>query len=330
MLTIEVSGAAPGTGGRQEGGDVTAVPPEELFSLAADRPALDGAVLIEMLDGFIDAGGARRLAREQLEAAGDPQPVATFDVDLLHDYRARRPPMLFVEDHWESYEPPVLDVVALHDDAGTPYLLLRGSEPDVMWERFAAAVIQLVDLLGVRLTVGTNAIPMAVPHSRPIGVTAHASRRELIAGYQPWVNTVQVPGSAGHLIEHRLAEAGRDSMGFAVHVPHYLAQAGYPPAAESLIGAVSRATGLSLPLGSLPETSREAHESIASLVTQSEELTELVRTLENQYDAVVVSRGEALNAGDAVAGQPLPTADELGAGVERFLAEQARRRDDPR
>lgn len=306
-----------------------AIPPEELFSLAPDRPEVSGAVLVEMLDGFIDAGNARRLAREALLEAGDPQPVASFDVDLLHDYRARRPPMIFESDHWESYESPVLDVVRVLDATGTPYLLLRGSEPDVMWSRFADAVIQLVELLDVRVTVGTNAIPMAVPHTRPVGVTAHASRPELIRGYQPWVTSVQVPGSAGHLIEHRLATAGHDSMGFAVHVPHYLAQAAFPPAAEALIGSLSRATGLDLPTGSLPEASREAHESIAALVAQSEELVELVRTLETQYDAVVASRAEALDADGTVAGQQLPTAEELGAELERFLADQTRKRDDP-
>lgn len=305
-----------------------AIPPEELFSLAPDRPEETGSVLVEMLDGFIDAGGARRMAREALLGGGAAEPVARFDVDLLHDYRARRPSMLFVQDHWESYEPPVLEIVQLRDQKGAPYLLLHGSEPDVMWERFTDAVVQLVELLGVRLTVGTNAIPMAVPHTRPVGVTAHASRPELISGYQPWVSTVAVPGSAGHLIEHRLAVAGRDSMGFAVHVPHYLAQAGYPPAAEAMLGAVSRATGLSLPVGSLPAASQEAHTSIAALVAGSEELVELVRTLEAQYDAVVESRAEALEASGEVAGQALPTADELGAELERYLAERARRRRD--
>ena len=304
-----------------------AVPPEALFSLAQDRPDTAGLVLIEMLDGFIDAGGARRLAREQLLEARETVPVVTFDVDLLHDYRARRPPMLFVQDHWESYEAPALGIVQLIDAAGAPYLLLHGSEPDVMWDRFSAAIVQVVDELGVRLTVGTNAIPMGVPHTRPVGVTAHASRPEMVADYQPWVATVQVPGSAAHLIEHRLAVTGHDSMGFAVHVPHYLAQAGFPPAAEALLAAVGRATGLSLPIGSLSEASREAQDTIAGLVAQSDELTELVRTLETQYDAVVTARGEAL-AGGLVGGE-LPTADELGAELERFLRDQTKRPDDP-
>ena len=325
-----------------------AVPPEALFSLAQDRPDTAGLVLIEMLDGFIDAGGARRLAREQLLEARETVPVVTFDVDLLHDYRARRPPMLFVQDHWESYEAPALGIVQLIDAAGAPYLLLHGSEPDVMWDRFSAAIVQVVDELGVRLTVGTNAVLHDIdlaarrPSDRglvgaqqPEGGPHPLAARELHPRLDAPVLELVLPGRrqarggelAPCLIEHRLAVTGHDSMGFAVHVPHYLAQAGFPPAAEVLLAAVGRATGLSLPIGSLPEASREAQDTIAGLVAQSEELTELVRTLETQYDAVVTARGEAL-AGGLVGGE-LPTADELGAELERFLRDQTKRPDDP-
>jgi hypothetical protein len=302
---------------------VAAVPPDELFTVAAHLPDLRGVPLVEMLDGFIDAGMARRLTRDHLFSTCETAPVATFDVDLLHDYRARRPPMVFDADHWESYEAPTLEVRLLRDGAGAPFLVLAGSEPDVMWERFVAAVGLLVDRLGVGLVIGTNAIPMAVPHTRPIGITAHAARKELIEGYQPWVSRVQVPGSAAHLLEHRLALAGHDSLGFAVHVPHYLAQAAFPPAAEALLRALTRATGLVLEVDGLEELSRQTQESIAGLVAQSEELTELVRTLETQYDAVVADRGTTLSEAGS-----LPTADELGAELERFLAERSRKRDD--
>lgn len=304
---------------------MAAVPPEELYAVEPALPDLRGVALVEMLDGFIDAGAARRLAREHLLGAGPSTVVARFDADLLFDYRARRPPMVFAADHWESYDGPALEIRHLHDQAGQPYLVLVGAEPDVMWERFVAAVLQIVDRLGIRLTVGTNAIPMAVPHTRPVGVTAHASRPDLIEGHHPWVQTVQVPGSAAHLIEHRMAQAGRDSMGFAVHVPHYLAQAAFPPAAEALVRAVAGGTGLTLPVDELSATAAEVRQSIDGLVGQSEELTELVRTLEAQYDALVADRGVSLAAQTA-----LPTGDELGAELERFLAEQARKRDDNR
>jgi hypothetical protein len=303
---------------------VVLLPPEELFSVEDGPQPPPGLVLVEMLDGFIDAGAARRLAREHL-LAGPSQLIARFDTDVLHDYRARRPPMLFVENHWQSYEAPSLEIRLLNDAVGAPYLVLVGPEPDVLWERFVAAARLLIDRLGVRLTIGTNAIPMAVPHTRPVGITAHASRVELLEGYPPWVASVQVPGSAGHLLEHRLAEAGLASMGFAVHVPHYLAQAAYPPAGEALLAAVARAGGLTISLDDLVAAGHEAQQSIAGLVGQSEELAELVRTLESQYDAVVASRpGGALGAAG-----PLPTGEELGAELERFLAERSKRPDDP-
>jgi hypothetical protein len=174
------------------------------------------------------------------------------------------------------------------------------------------------------VTIGVHGIPMGVPHTRPLSATAHATRPELVADHTPWFGTVQVPASASALLEYRLGQSGHDAMGFAVHVPHYLAQAAYPPAAEALLRAVARASGLALPLGNLEDTAREARRSVATLVEQSAELAEMVRTLEAQYDAVVADRGASLTEAGG-----LPTGDELGAELERFLAEQARRRDDP-
>ncbi len=296
--------------------------PHELYQLTEDLPELGQPVLIQALTGFVDAGNATRLAREHLLSALEAQPIATFDIDQLLDYRSRRPTMVFVADHWEQYEEPRLELHLLHDDTGTGFLLLSGPEPDLQWERFTAAVTELVGRLDVRLTVGLNAIPMAVPHTRPIGVTAHATRSELTAGYEPWLQRVQVPGSAGHLLEFRLGEQGRDAMGFAVHVPHYVAQSEYPAAAELLLTSVSRATGLLLPTEGLRTAAETVRVDIDRQVAQTDEARALVHALEEQYDAFTRGRGGS----NLLAGQtgPLPTADELGAELERFLAEQGR------
>jgi len=175
--------------------------PHELYQLNDDLPELGRPVLIQALTGFVDAGSAGRLAREHLLTTLTGRVIATFDIDALLDYRSRRPIMMFVEDHWESYEEPELALHVLYDESNTPFLLLAGPEPDLYWDRFTAAVTQIIDRLGVRRTVGFNGIPMAVPHTRPTGVTAHATRRELITGYEPWLRRVQVPGAAGHLLE---------------------------------------------------------------------------------------------------------------------------------
>jgi hypothetical protein len=227
--------------------------------------------------------------------------------------------MLFVEDHWESYDDPQLAVHLLHDAADAPFLLLAGPEPDVQWERFTEAMRMIIDRLGVRLTIGLNAIPMGVPHTRPTGVIAHGSRKELVAGYEPWVNAVQVPGTAGHLLEYRLGQAGHDAVGFAVHVPHYVSQAAYPAASAALLTEVSKASGLVLPLDELNEAAESTRAAIDEQVAGAPEVAAIVEALENQYDAFVAGRDASLLLEHA----DLPTADELGAELERFLAEQS-------
>jgi len=296
--------------------------PHGLYELADDLPDLGRPVLVQALSGFVDAGNAVRLAREHLLETLESRPVATFDIDQLLDYRSRRPPMIFIEDHWESYEAPKLELHLLHDDAGTSFLLLTGPEPDLQWERLVAALTEVVERLGVRLTVGLNAIPMAVPHTRPTGITAHGTRRELVAGYEPWLQRVQVPGSAGHLLEFRLGEKGHDAMGFAAHVPHYLAQAEYPAAAEQLLTSVSKSTGLLLPTEGLRQASETVRADIDQQIAQTAEAAELVRALEEQYDAF--TRGRQRGANLLADSGPLPTAEELGAELERFLAEQGK------
>ncbi len=294
--------------------------PRELYELEPDLPALDRPVLVQALDGFVDAGSARRLAAEHLLAAHGSRVVATFDVDTLLDYRARRPVMTFDVDHWADYADPQLAVHLLHDADGAAFLLLTGPEPDVRWEAFTAAVGQLVEELGVRLTVGLNAIPMAVPHTRPLGVIAHASRPELVAADERWVGTVQVPSSAGHLLEFRLGQSGKDAAGFAVAVPHYLSDASYPAAAVSLLDNVARVSGLRFDTARLAETAATVRAEVDKQVAGAEEVAAVVRALEVQYDAYLAGAQRSLLA---EMGGSLPTADELGDELERYLAQQA-------
>jgi predicted ATP-grasp superfamily ATP-dependent carboligase len=291
----------------------------------AEAEASRGPVLLHTLTGFVDAGQAGRLAAEHLLETFEHRPVATFDVDTLLDYRSRRPPMVFESDHWVSYDEPSLVLHEVVDGAGTPFLLLAGAEPDVQWERFIAAVQALVGQLGVRLTVGVHGIPMGVPHTRPTNVTGHATRRELVAGREPWIGTVQVPGSVINLLEYRLGEAGHDAMGFAVHVPHYLAQAEYPAAAAALLDNVAAVTELVLPTTALHTAAEATRTELDEQVAASPEIAGVVTALEQQYDAFLATRSESGSGGDLLAGRGgFPTADELGAELERFLADHAK------
>ena len=296
-----------------------ALDPEDLVEVDSDVPDLTGAVLLHHFDGFMDAGSAGSTLVEHLLAAHEHRVVARFDVDELVDYRARRPTMTYATDRWADYDAPELLVHLLYDANGTPFLLLTGPEPDRRWEAVSAAVRALVERWGVRLTVGFHGIPMGVPHTRRLSVISHATRPELITEKSPF-NRVQVPGNLSALMELRLGEAGHDAMGFAAYVPHYLAQGTYPTAAVGLLDAVTGSTGLSIHPAGLAEAAKRTDAEIARQVAESAEVAQVVEALERQYDAFT-SASENLLIAD---GDEVPSADELGAELERFLAEQQR------
>jgi hypothetical protein len=295
--------------------------PEQLFDLQQAAP--EGAPLLHHLEGFIDAGGAGRLLAEHLLQDYEHETIATFDTDRLIDYRSRRPLMTYENGRWTGYDAPELGLYLLHDANEQPFLLLNGPEPDHEWELFAAAVQSLAGQLNTGPAIGFLGIPAGVPHTRPLGVIAHGTRDGLVAGTQRLPDRIQLPGSAAALLELRFGEAGKDALGFAVQVPHYLAQTTYPAAALSLLGSVAEFTGLDLPGVDLRIASERTDEAIERQVSESAEIAELVRALEQQYDAAAEQEGLLAD------GEQMPTADELAAQFERFLADQQDRTDPP-
>jgi predicted ATP-grasp superfamily ATP-dependent carboligase len=282
-----------------------------------------GLVLVHDLAGDFDAAHAGALAGAHLLAGLPHEVIARFDADSLVDYRGHRPRMTFNGDHYEDFAAPEIALYALEDDAGVPFLLLHGAEPDYAWERFVAAVAQLIERLGVTTVLALQAIPMPVPHTRPVTVTAHATRRQLIEPYPVYWGEMRIPGTISALLELRLGEAGVDALGVAAHVPHYLAQATYPAASVTLLEHLERLTGLHLPTETLAEAAQANRTEIDEQIGRSPENTAVVAALEQQYDSFTAAReGTDLLGGSG----EVPSAEEIGAEFERFLADQDRKR----
>ncbi len=302
---------------------------QRFVHIVDDVPELEGLssgpVLIHALDGFLDAGNAANLAVRHLLSDSVGRVVASFSIDDFYDYRARRPPMSFVENHYEGYEAPRLVVRVKHDRHGAPYLLLHGPEPDVHWEAFARAVRTVVEHFGVRLTVAMGAVPMAVPHTRPVMLTNHATTPDLLVQQNLFRGQIRVPASAQALLEFRLGEWGHPATGFVAHIPHYVAQFDYPTASVALLESVEDVTGLEWDLDPLRTVGEAKMLEITAQIEDSAEVRDVVTGLEQQYDA--------FNRADSADGstlplaeeQQLPTGEEIGAEFERFLAGLDRR-----
>ena len=293
--------------------------PEGLYELtpAAEEVPTD-LPLIVGLTGFADAGGAVQQLAEYFDDTVDLVPVAIFDNDQLLDYRARRPIVEFEEDHLTSYTPAELVLSRGRDEIGRPFLVLTGYEPDFEWERFSAAVLGLIDRFQVRSTTWVHAVPMPVPHTRPLQVTVGGTRRDLVDSMSAWRPSTRVPGNVLHLVEFRLAERGSEVTEFVLLVPHYLADTALPSAVIKGLEVVSVATGLLFPTERLRERSRDFFARVDEQVGGNDELGQLVRALEERHDAYMA--GNPVRSPLTDDEGELPTADELAAELEKFLA----------
>lgn len=286
---------------------------------AWSRVAGQDAVLVHSLRGYVDAGRAGALVADHIEGLADPIRLATFDIDQLLDYRSRRPQLTFSVNQWTAYDEPFLALDMVQDKQGRAFLLLHGFEPDILWERYIQQVREVVRRLGVGLVVGAHGIPMAVPHTRPLTTTVHGTKQELLPDTASFFGTVNVPASAANLLEYRFGQWGLAVVNVAVHVPYYLAQSALPQAAQVVLTQIEGLTGLDLDVTSLDDEIATAVAEIERQLRESDEIAVLVTTLEQQYDQFTAARADGIELDG-----PLPSADELAAEFEKFLAQQRR------
>lgn len=282
-----------------------------------------GLPLIVAMQGLTDAGNAISQLEEFLWRKYEPEEIVRFNADMLLDYRARRPIITFREDHFVDYTPEELSLSLGRDEFGAPFLLLSGYEPDFRWDQFIDTVLLLVHEFEVTTTVWAHAIPMPVPHTRPISVTVSGTRDELIEARSVWKPTTKLSASASHVLEYRLHSLGEEVVGFALLIPHYLANTEYPEALYVALDGIMSATGLILSTDEVRESVRKFTAQLDSQLAENQESLDMVRTLEQRYDAYMedqTTRSPLMSEDGS-----LPTADQIASELERFLAEQQQR-----
>ncbi|MDY6055531.1 PAC2 family protein [Micrococcus sp.] len=284
----------------------------------ADAPVPAGLHLLVTLSGHLDAGHFGSQVRAALRDRLHHRTVASFDADLLHDYRARRPRIRFEKNRFTDLRMPRLDVELMEDLLGHPFLLLAGPEPDVQWERFVAAVLELVRAWDVADLTLVDAAPLPVPHTRRPGVTTYGTRSEAVEGLSTWSPEAEMLAGALQVLAVRAEQAGVGTAAFTVHVPHYVSEAAYPAAAVAGLEYAGAAMGLMLPTDELRDATREVEAELERQVAASEEIRTMIEGLEKNFDQNAEEQERSLleTAGG------LPDGDQLASAVEAYLAER--------
>lgn len=282
---------------------------------------LKDPVLVVALEGWIEAGYAAATAMGTLKHQIRTQRLLRFETDELLDQRARRPTMRLVNGVNTELTWPRLQLRHGRDSAGQDLLVLTGPEPDMRWNAFIRALMEIVEQLDVRLCVGFGAFPAAAPHTRPVSISSTATTQSLADEVGYLEATMDIPGGVQAAIERAFAEVGRPAVGLWARVPHYAGAMPFPAAAAALLDALARVTGLVIDTVEIRNAGTQANAQIDQLVRNNPEHMEMVRRLEEQIGAEGLMRPGRFGMAGGDLGD-LPSGDELAAELEKFLREQ--------
>ncbi len=273
-----------------------------LYQLDAPKD-LVAPTVVAAFDGWVDSGTAATAAAEHLALGGAV--VATFDGDLLFDYRARRPTLDIVDGRLAELTWPELTMRHVRL-AERDILVLTGAEPDFRWREFAASIVEIVGRLGVAEWISLGAIPAAVPHTRSVPIIGTESAPGLLkADVRPGpAGILRVPAAALSILERALADAGTPALGYFAQVPHYVSGP-YPVATLALLRSIERHLGVDVPAIALEEEARQLRSRLDLATAADESTRAYVERLESMVDE-----------------ERLPAGDELISEIERFLRDR--------
>ena len=254
-----------------------------LLSHASDLE-LDQPVMLLAMSGWVDAASVGTDTAERI--AGGGEVVAAFEPDALFDYRSSRP--------------------TLHFSDGD----LTGNEPDFRWQELTREFVDLTRRYNVSKFVTLGAVPAPVPHTRPVRVLCTTSDTELLRdGDEVMPEELVVPGAAVSVLRQGVSDAGLPAIGYWAQVPHYL-QGPFHNGVLGLIERVGGQVGVRFPIGELALEATSQLEQIDADLAERDDARQYVERLELMQD----ERPELVTPF-----QEVPSADEIGAEVEKFL-----------
>ncbi|MFN2490625.1 MAG: PAC2 family protein [Actinomycetota bacterium] len=271
-------------------------------------------VLVAAFRGWNDAGDAASFAAIHLGRMWGAQRMASIDPEEFYDFQAVRPQVKLVDGLTRQITWPANEFWGAHlEGPARDVIVLVGTEPNTRWRTFSNVVANVARSHSVKLVITLGALLADVPHSRPVQISGTAADPELVERLGLQRSRYEGPTGIVGVLHDTFATAGIDSASLWAAVPHYLAVTPNPKAALALIEKASELVGADADVSELRKASSAYEEQVAKVVAEDEEVQAYVRMLEERTDEGVVEEMDPTK---------LPSADAIGAEVERFLRDK--------
>ena len=278
------------------------------------RPdGLRAPALVCAFKGWNDAGESASSALSFLGAGLGAERFALIDPEEFVDFQATRPTVRLSGGQARTIDWPDFEVYeARVPRAPRDLVILTGPEPSYRWRSFCAQVVELAEALGVQMVVTLGALLADVPHSRPVGVTAHASDPALVERLSLQAPTYEGPTGIVGVLQTACAQAGMPAASLWAAVPHYVAVAPNPKGALAILRRLESLVGVTVDASDLESAAADYERQVTRAVELDPEVQAFVERLERAADA---------EEGPTDLSQ-IPSGDVLAREFQRFLRQR--------
>ncbi len=258
-----------------------------------DDPDLRDPVAVLAFEGWNDAGdAASRVLYYLMEQHGESR-LAQLDLEDYISYQVTRP-LVAIERTVRRIHWPATGFFGIrlprhvHD-----LVLVLGEEPHLRWRQYCAQVIEVLRHLRVSRAVSLGAFIGQIPHTLPVPVFGSSDDPDFALRMGINVSTYEGPTGITGVLTSALSDEGFEAAGIWAGLPHYLAGSPSPIGARALLYALGDLIGWRFDLTPLEEEVAGYEEQVRAAVSDSQELLEYVRRLEQESESQAITRGDS-------------------------------------
>lgn len=211
--------------------------------------------------------------------------LAEIEGDQFYDFSVARPLARIVDGErvieWPS---PRFEQVTVGD---RDIVFLSGVEPHLQWKRFARAVNDFTNVMGIQEVVLLSAFGGATPHTRPTPlrwIPLSGDRHSARFGSPATAPQYQGPASFTMALATLLRDAGLEVGYLSVIAPFYIGVDPSPHALRALLTALASEYRLPVDLAPLDEQISQIAAHVRQQLETEENLGTFIANLEQQFD----------------------------------------------
>ncbi|MDW8041898.1 MAG: PAC2 family protein [Nitrososphaerota archaeon] len=248
-------------------------------------PQLKDPMTIMGFGGWADAGNVSTLALAYLKDSEGAAEMGRLEVSDLIDHTQHRPIVTIEGGFIKDLKLPTFEIhYAIKKDRDL--VLVSGYELSHSWKEFIDNLFELMDSLGSRTLVTIGGLIDRTPHTKPVKISFLTTSERLYAksmmhGLNP--SNYRGPASMHSFIIHNCALRGVEAISLWGHVPSYL-NIPNPRAVLAVLEKLTSIVEVPLRLERLYFDAAVFDSKVNSLVESDEDLKELVKRLEAEYE----------------------------------------------